>query len=91
VSDQLKLRQAGLEWRAVEGEVVALDVTDSAYLAVNESGRLLWEALGAGTTREALVEILTTNYSLDQAAAERDIDTFLADLGSRGLLESEAG
>jgi hypothetical protein len=86
MSDEIKLRDSGLEWRAVQGEVVALDMTESAYLAVNESGRHLWEALGRGTTRPALVKILTDTYGLEPADAERDTDAFLAELGKRGLL-----
>ncbi|MGA2470743.1 MAG: PqqD family protein [Solirubrobacteraceae bacterium] len=89
MSEKLRLREAGLEWRTVDGEVVALDVAASAYLAVNESGRLLWEALGAGTTRGKLIELLTANYGLDRTVAERDIDEFLAELGRRGLLEAQ--
>ncbi len=87
MSDELRLREAGLEWRTVEGEVVALDMSESAYLAVNESGRRLWEELARGTTREQLIQVLTDGYGLDTAAAEHDTDAFLAELAKRDLLE----
>jgi hypothetical protein len=87
----LRLREERLEWRAVEGEVVALDVGESAYLAINESGRKLWEALSSGTTRSALVEILTASYERDRADAEREVDAFLAELDRRGLLDQGSG
>ncbi len=87
-TDQLQLRTPGLEWRSIEGQVIALDITASLYLAVNESGQLLWEELARGTTRTALVQSLSDAYALDRSAAERDTDAFLAELRRRGLLIS---
>ncbi len=86
MSEELRLRDSDLEWRTVEGEVVALDMSESAYLAVNDSGRRLWEALAAGTTRAALVELLVDGYALERERAEHDADAFLAELERRGLL-----
>jgi hypothetical protein len=87
VTEQLRLRESDLEWRTVQGEVVALDMSESAYLAVNDSGRRLWEELARGTTREKLVLLLTDSYGLDRATAESDTDAFLAALAKRELLE----
>lgn len=88
-SGRLALREVDLEWRAVEGEVVALDVTRSLYLGVNSSGRILWEALAHGATRAGLVRALLDAYALDGATAERDTDAFLAALDRGGLLDRE--
>ena len=90
MSRRLQLRADGVEWRAVDGEVVALDVNESEYLAVNASGRILWEALGRGTTRARLVQSLIDAYALSPDAAERDTDAFLAELHRRGLLDTRA-
>ena len=48
---RLQLRNTELTWRAIEGEVVALDLGRSNYLAVNRSGAVLWDALVGGTDR----------------------------------------
>src|SRR5205809_908911 len=55
-SAPLRLRSADLHWRAVEGEVLALDARTALYLAVNRAGALLWELLARGTSRAELVE-----------------------------------
>lgn len=89
-TDHLQLRAPGLEWRSIEEEVIALDITASLYLAVNRSGKLLWEQLSRGTTRAALVQSLLDAYGLDRGAAERDADAFLAELARRGLLDPAA-
>ena len=54
MSTELRLRNDDLAWRTVDDEMIAIDVRDSTYLTANDSGALLWEALAAGATREAL-------------------------------------
>jgi hypothetical protein len=84
----LRLRLDVIEWREVEGEVVALDLRTSVYVAVNRSGALLWPALAKGTTRTALVETLVGSYGLRREAATADVDAFLSTLDEQDLLES---
>jgi hypothetical protein len=85
----IRLRRDLVEWREVDGEIVALDLARSLYLAVNRTGALLWPAVSEGTTRERLVEMLVSAFALDPAAARADVDAFLADLERQGLLEQE--
>jgi hypothetical protein len=75
-----------MEWAALDGEVVALDMEDSLCLEVNRSGSLLWEALQAGATRSELVQMLVARYAVDHAVAERDVDSFIDFLRARGLV-----
>jgi Coenzyme PQQ synthesis protein D (PqqD) len=86
----LKLRETDLHWREIDGELVALDGQDSRYVAANGSGTLLWRALIAGTTPEALAEQLVRTYGIDRERATTDVDRFLAALAERGLLTSSA-
>jgi hypothetical protein len=83
----LKLRGAGVAWKEVDGEVVALDEREALYLAANPAGAILWRALAGGTTHGALVNGLVTEYGIDADRAGADVDAFLADLRERGLLE----
>jgi hypothetical protein len=81
-----RLRDGDLEWREVEGEIVALDVRASTYLSVNKTGTVLWPQLTAGASRDDLVAALTARYGVDDEAAGRDVDAFLDALETRGLL-----
>ncbi len=83
----LRLRRQALEWREVDGEVVALDLETARYVATNRTGAVLWGELADGATREALVATLVSRWSLDEARAAADVDAFLALLRERGLLE----
>ena len=82
----LKLRDEGIAWKEVDGEILLLDVATSTYLSVNQSAALLWQQLHAGTTREELVRALAETYELDDQTAADDVDAFLADCRDRGLL-----
>jgi hypothetical protein len=84
-----RLRRDQLEWREVEGEVVALDVATARYLAVNRSGAHLWSMLVAGATREELVTRLVDHYDIPPAQAAEETDAFIEMLSSESLLEDE--
>jgi hypothetical protein len=82
----LKLRREALEWREVDGEVVALDVGAAEYLAANPTGAVLWRALADGCSRDDLVAALVRAFRVDDQTAERDVDRFLGTLRERDLL-----
>jgi coenzyme PQQ synthesis protein D (PqqD) len=83
---ELKLRVEDVHWREIDGEVIALEARGSTYVAANGAGTLLWRALAAGTTREALADELIAAYGIDRARAEADTEHFLAQLDDQGLL-----
>jgi hypothetical protein len=85
---RLQLRDGELEWREVEGEIVALDLRASTYLSVNKAGTALWPHLTSGASRDELVTALTSRYDVDVEAATRDVDAFVQALEAKGLLAS---
>jgi hypothetical protein len=87
MTEKLRLRQGILEWREIEGEVVAVDTRTATYLAVNRTGAALWPVLVDGTTREDLVNILVDTYGVDANSARTDVDAFIAMLVEQELLE----
>jgi Coenzyme PQQ synthesis protein D (PqqD) len=88
---ELKLRKDALEWREVEGEVIVLDLNGSVYMSVNGAGAVCWHALAGGATRDELVRRVTDRFEVDQARAAHDIDAFIEELRSHGLLEPASG
>ena len=83
----LRLRSESLEWREIEDEVIAIDTRTSSYLSANGSGLVIWRELAEGTTRELLIERIVETFGIEKDRAAIDVDYFLADLRSRGLLE----
>ena len=79
-----------MDWRAVEGEILALDLGSSRYLSVNRMGAVLWHELARGTSRESLVRRLMAAAGIDANRAERDVDVFLGQLAELGLAIEQA-
>ena len=86
---RLRLREAEVDWREVEGELVVLDLRESRYLAINRTGQILWRALANGATKDALIERLIEAFGIDRARAVADVEAFTSELDSRGLLVHE--
>ena len=82
----LRLRLNDLEWREIEGEIVILDLKSSSYMAINNTGRVIWKALTSGATRAQLVAELIGAFSIHEEVAERDVDEFLESLEEAHLL-----
>jgi Coenzyme PQQ synthesis protein D (PqqD) len=89
VSGLFRIRDGVLEWREVEGDVVALDLRSKTYLAVNRTGVALWPALVSGADREELLACLLRTFSVSRDQAAADLDAFLAELAEQDLLEQE--
>ncbi len=81
-----RLADQGLQWRAAQDEVLALDLERSEYLGVNRSGAVLWKALAEGAGREALIERLVAAEAVDPERAAQDVEQFLEQLRAHGLL-----
>jgi hypothetical protein len=82
----LRLRDTDLHWREIDGEIIALEARGSTYLAANGAGTLLWRALAAGATPEALADELVHAYGIERERAIADAEQFVARLTEQGLL-----
>lgn len=83
----IKLRIDELVWRTIEDEIVVLDTRASVYLTLKGSGAHLWPLLAAGAERDDLITTLIAKYGIPRERAARDVDTFLAGLTERQLLD----
>ena len=84
---------AGFIVREVAGETIAIPAGTAArelsgLLALNGSGKLLFELLQTEQTEESLVQALLDTYEIDAATAQADVAEFLAVLRSSGVLWS---
>jgi Coenzyme PQQ synthesis protein D (PqqD) len=89
MEESIKLRSEDIQWKEVEGEIVILDLRSARYMAVNESGRFLWEAAAEGTTRTRLVKELMDKYHIDHPTAERDVEDFIETLRRNQLMATD--
>jgi hypothetical protein len=82
----LRLREQGLNWREIDGEVVVLDIERSHYLNLNPTGCVLWLMLADGATELQLVEKLTEEFDVNEQTARGDVEAFIVSCRQNGLL-----
>jgi len=86
---KIGLRVNDLTWRLVDREIVLLDFRTSKYFSINSSGAVLWKLLSQGTDRDRLSDELCQAYGLDTRQARRDVNQFMGQLHSHGLIETQ--
>ena len=81
----------GFVVRQIAGETVAIPAGAAAralsgLLALNGSGRLLFERLQTEQTEDSLVQFLLEQYEIDEVTAKSDVAEFLEILRTNGVL-----
>lgn len=79
-------RRTGVVARRVDDQVVALDLASSQYYSVNATGAVLWDLLEADVGRDDMIDVLVDRFGVDRARAGADVDAFVTELRSHGLL-----
>ena len=82
----MRLRSDRLTWREIDGEIVALDLTNSTYFSANRTASTMLRCLAEDVERDDLVEALMTEYEVDRERAGQDVDEFLGVLDHHDLL-----
>ena len=77
--------------REIAGETIAIPSGEAAHrisglVALNGSGKYLFELLQADQTQERLVSALMDTYDVDFATAQADVTEFLALLQEHNML-----
>ena len=78
--------------REIANEVVVVPTGKEAIrfngmLTLNQSAKILFEALYQEQTKESLVNLLLDTYDISQEQAIKDVDEFLLILEERKILE----
>ena len=72
--------------RVVGDETVLLDLESGVYFGLDNTGKRIWESIGEGLTLGETVAVITSEYEVDEAQAQEDVNDFVRDLVERGLL-----
>ncbi len=70
----------------VENEAVLLHVASGMYYSLSETSLPFWEALQKQQPFEPVVETITEEYSVDRDQVLSDLEVFLEELSSYGLI-----
>ncbi len=86
----MKLKK-GFVLREVAGETVVVpagaELNFHGMITLNETAKILWQALAVETTEEALVKTVLGEFDIDEATAARDVALFIEKLKGLDFLE----
>ena len=73
-------------FKRVGDEIVLLDYERGIYYGLDAVGGRVWELLGEGKDRAAVIDQLLLEYDVGADELTRDLDALLAELQGLGLL-----
>jgi len=77
---------ASVHYNQVNEEVVIMDEASDGYLALNEVGATIWEAIVDGLDAPAIASRVVERFEVDDHTASTDVAEFLDVLVGRGLV-----
>lgn len=88
----MKLK-SGLMLREIAGQWVVVPLGErtvefNAIMSLSESGAMLWKKIEQGAGIQDMVAAMQAEYLCDEAAVLSDVESFITDLTTKGLLES---
>ena len=75
----------------VDDETVLLDLASGMYFGLDVVGRRIWELITQGKNLGEAASVITAEYEVEEALAQRDVIEFVRDLVDRGLLTDGRG
>lgn len=84
----------GFVAKEVGGQEIVIAVGKAAekfngYITLNGSGKLLWEALSKGATKDELVSLMLATYDVERDIASADVDKFINKLLEADIIDEE--
>jgi len=76
-------------WNKVGDDAVILNLESGVYFSLGGVGCRFWELILEGVSKEQAVESLTSEFEVDAAQLESDLESLLRDLSAEGLVSAE--
>lgn len=90
---QLYVRSESVVSRVIGGETLIVPIRKgvgdlASIYSLNEVGSAIWEAIARPATKEQVVGRLASEFEAGQETIEQDVEGFLAEMQSAGLVRS---
>jgi DNA-binding NarL/FixJ family response regulator len=72
--------------REIEGQILLLTPDDDTILTLNGTGAFAWGLLSRGASADEIVRALAARYACPLERLAPDVDAFLSDLESHGIV-----
>lgn len=75
----------------IDAETIVIDLATGTYYSLRGSGPVIWNALGAGASREAVIDALVERYEGGRDEIGASADEFLSTLETERLITRNDG
>ena len=73
-------------WRKIEDEVIILNLQNSIYYSLNDTGAAVWAKLGEGTSADEIAAEISREYGAPLPTVRADVEEIIANLRKEKLL-----
>lgn len=87
IKEEYVLQNIAGKWIVIDTN--ARSVNFNKILALNSTGKFLWDKLEKGSDYDALIDTLIDAYEIDRKLAQDDVDKFINELKELECVEDE--
>ena len=87
-STTLFTRNPNLVAANIDGDLVMMSIEQGEYFGITGVGSRVWELLATPTTVADIARVICTEYAVEEAACQADMQTFVEELIQLGLVSA---
>ena len=87
-STTLITRNPNLVAAEIDGDLVMMSIEQGEYFGITGVGSRSWELLATPTTVADIARVICTEYAVEEAACQADMQTFVEELIQLGLVSA---
>ena len=84
--DKYIIQNREIASRVIGKEVIMLTPEDGMLHTINETGALIWKLADGTKTGADISSMLSSQYGISAARAQKDVESFLKDLKKKGII-----
>jgi hypothetical protein len=73
----------------IEEETLVMRLDTGDFFALRDTARSIWQAIDGARDKDAVVEAVAAEYGVSPDSIVGEVDAFLAELGTAGLLRRD--
>ena len=85
-SDLVYIRNSDLITTEMDGDIVMMSIERGEYFGIGGVGSRVWELLEKPVTLPDITAIICAEFDVDQTTCQADMEQFLGELESHGLI-----
>ena len=89
MSQQLTKDPAAFAETRIDDEIVIMNLASGDFFSLTDSAAAIWDLIDGTRDRAAVLAALSVQYDAAQTDLARDLDRFLGELRSGGLIAGE--